>query len=26
MIIISHDADFLQEIGISEVVDVNKFT
>jgi ATPase subunit of ABC transporter with duplicated ATPase domains len=25
MIIISHDADFLEEIGISEVVDVNKF-
>ncbi len=25
MIVISHDADFLEEIGISEVVDVNKF-
>ncbi len=26
MIIISHDADFLEEIGIDEVVDVKKFT
>ncbi len=26
MIIISHDADFLEGIGISEVVDVGKFT
>jgi ATPase subunit of ABC transporter with duplicated ATPase domains len=25
MIVISHEADFLEEIGISEVVDVNKF-
>ena len=25
MIVISHEADFLEEIGINEVVDVNKF-
>lgn len=26
MIVISHDADFLEEIGVNEVVDVQKFT
>jgi ATPase subunit of ABC transporter with duplicated ATPase domains len=25
MIVISHDSDFLEEIGISEAVDVEKF-
>ena len=25
MIVISHDADFLEEIGINEVADVQKF-
>jgi ATPase subunit of ABC transporter with duplicated ATPase domains len=26
MIVISHDADFLEEIGVNEVVDVQRFT
>jgi ATPase subunit of ABC transporter with duplicated ATPase domains len=26
MVVISHDADFLEEIGVNEVVDIHKFT